>query len=308
MTTTLQPVFRDFRESGLEPEQIRSSLAALQHDEGDAGDAGVILIAGPTGSGKSNTVEALIRNFEAQQLYGSQVMQIGEIEFLNQERIQYQHHSNWNEALWSLRPAHDRIRLFNPAECRTSAEAAMVFEAAYGGHLVITTLHTTNVAETIARLDYLGVPRTQQAKMLKLIVNQELVSTLCPHCKVPDPRGPELSAQLVNHIFQDWKITLSRRERRAPFFMPRGCEACNYQGTKERTCIAEVLSITHEVGRWLLEQLDGERIAHYAVSNSLLTTLAEATYKKLCRGIIAYDYVTHLLFPTENQMPAGVNQ
>jgi len=86
MTTTLQPVFRDFREIGLEPEQIRSSLAALQHDEGDEG---VILIAGPTGSGKSNTVEALIRNFEAQQLYGSQVMQIGEIEFLNQERIQY---------------------------------------------------------------------------------------------------------------------------------------------------------------------------------------------------------------------------
>jgi type IV pilus assembly protein PilB len=307
MTTTFQPVFRDFSEIGLEPEQIKSCLTALQHNDGDKGNDGVILVTGPTGSGKSNTVEAMIRNFEAQQRYGSRVMQIGRpIEFLNQDRTQYQHHSNWNEALWSLRPAWDRVRLFNPAECRTSAEAAFAFEAAYGGHLVITTLHTASVAGTIDRLDHLGVPRTHQAKMLKLIVSQELVSVLCPNCKVPDPRGPELSAQLVNHIFHDRKPTLPRRERRAPFFMPRGCAACNYQGTKERTCITEVLSITHEVGRWLLEQLDGERITHDAVSNSLMTTLAEAAYKKLCRGIIAYDHVTHLLFSLENQMPAGV--
>jgi len=67
--------------------------------------------------------------------------------------------------------------------------------------------------------------------------------------------------------------------------MPRGCEACNYQGTKERTLYSPMcFRSTHEVGRWLLEQFDGERIAHYAVSNSLLTTLAEATYKTLSRN------------------------
>jgi type II secretory ATPase GspE/PulE/Tfp pilus assembly ATPase PilB-like protein len=285
-------VFRDFDQIGLEANQ------GIQIDNALANRSGLILVTGPTGSGKSNTLEAMLRKIEQIHEGRVNVIQIGNpIEFWNDDREQLtlKTDDDWLQAFdQCLRMDPD---ILSPGEFRNTAEAGVVFQAAATGHLTLTTLHTNNVAQTFSRLDFLGIERDKQAALLKLMVSQELVPLLCPHCKMPDPHGHAIAEQLIDVVFpnrRDLKDAIHGADS-LPFFHKVGCYRCDNKGTKYRTCIAEVLTITPEISRMLRNKIDGEDIVNHAVRHSDMITLAEVAARKLCRGVISYDSVRHLL-------------
>jgi len=144
------PSFRNFGQIGLEPSQEEELHRALDYRHG------VILVTGATGSGKSNTLEAMIRKLDQLHQCHKNIIQIGNpIEFPNDDRMQLpvDGDDSWGEAL------KDAMRMdpdiFSPGEFRDADEAQIVFQGAATGHLTLTTLHTNNVAQTFSRLDFL---------------------------------------------------------------------------------------------------------------------------------------------------------
>ena len=293
--------FFNFDQMGIEPSQQEVFQRALGHRHG------VILVTGATGSGKSNTLEAMLRKLEHNHHYHKHIIQIGNpIEFPNDRRTQLpvDDDNSWAEAL------KDAMRMdpdiFSPGEFRDKDEAAIVFQGAATGHLTLTTLHTNNVAQTFSRLDFLNIGRDKQSDLIRLIVSQELVPLLCRNCRKPDPRGREIAERLVEIVFPnrpDLKEAIASAQGMTPFFYAEGCPACNNSGYKGRTCIAEALHITPEISRMLRKGNDGEEIVNFAVRNLGMMTLAEAAARKLCRGMIPYDEVQHLLTSTHEAAP-----
>ena len=294
-------VFRNFDQIGIETSQQRTLQRALDHRHG------VILVTGATGSGKSNTLEAMLRKLEHVHQFRKHIIQIGNpIEFPNERRTQLpvDADDSWGEAL------KDAMRMdpdfFSPFEFRDSDEAAIVFQGAATGHLTLTTLHTNNVAQTFSRLDFLKVGRDKQADLIRLVVSQELVPLLCRNCRKPDPRGREIAERLVEIVFPnrpDLKEAIAFAQGTTPFFHAEGCPACHNVGLKGRTCIAEMLETTPEISRMLRQGTEGEEIVDYAIRTQGMMTLAEAAARKLCRGMISFDQVQHLLMSTHRAAP-----
>jgi prepilin-type N-terminal cleavage/methylation domain-containing protein len=294
-------VFRNFDQIGIETSQQRTLQRALDHRHG------VILVTGATGSGKSNTLEAMLRKLEHVHQFRKHIIQIGNpIEFPNERRTQLpvDADDSWGEAL------KDAMRMdpdfFSPFEFRDSDEAAIVFQGAATGHLTLTTLHTNNVAQTFSRLDFLKVGRDKQADLIRLVVSQELVPLLCRNCRKPDPRGREIAERLVEIVFPnrpDLKEAIAFAQGTTPFFHAEGCPACHNVGLKGRTCIAEMLETTPEISRMLRQGTEGEEIVDYAIRTQGMMTLAEAAARKLCRGMISFDHVQHLLMSTHRAAP-----
>lgn len=292
--------FRNFSEIGLEQAQITQLENALIFK------SGLILVTGPTGSGKSNTLEAMLRKVEHLRDRRVNVIQIGNpIEFPNDDREQLPLRSDedWAEAF------NDSMRMdpdiFSPGEFRERTEANVVFQAAATGHLTLTTLHTNNVAQTFSRLDFVGIERDKQSALLKLIVSQELVPLLCPACKMPDPRGREIAERLIEVVFpnrRDLRDAIAQVET-LPFFRRVGCARCNFRGVKLRTCIAEIMTITPDISRMLRQKVDGEDIVNHAIRHHGMITLAEAAARKLVHGLIAYDDIQHLLMSSHEAAP-----
>ncbi len=235
-------VFRNFGQIGLEPSQEEELHRALDYRHG------VILVTGATGSGKSNTLEAMIRKLDNLYQCHKNIIQIGNpIEFPNDDRMQLpvDGDDSWGEAL------KDAMRMdpdiFSPGEFRDAEEAQIVFQGAATGHLTLTTLHTNNVAQTFSRLDFLKIGRDKQGDLIRLVASQELVPLLCPHCRKPDPRGREIAERLVEIAFPnrpDLKAAITKAQGMTPFFHAEGCPACHNLGVKGRTCIAELLHIS----------------------------------------------------------------
>jgi len=295
-------IFRDFHQIGLEPNQIEEVQNALHHQ------IGVVLVTGGTGSGKSNTLEAMLRRLEQAHQYRKRVIQIGNpIEFPNKRRCQIpvgDDEDSWADAL------RDAMRrdpdIFSPGEFRDSNEAAIVFQASATGHLTLTTVHTNNIAQTFSRLDFLGIDRDKQASLIQLLVSQRLVPVLCEKCKVEHPQSREIAGRLIDVVFpnrDDVKDAIRSAEGHSPFFQAKGCPACNWRGFKGRTCIAEILHLTPDISRMLRNGSAGEDIVKYAITNYGMMTLAEAAARKLCRGLIPYEKVYDLLMSPATAAP-----
>jgi prepilin-type N-terminal cleavage/methylation domain-containing protein len=294
-------VFRNFDQMGIEPVQQATLKSALDYRHG------VILVTGATGSGKSNTLEAMLRKLEHTHHYRKHIIQIGNpIEFPNELRTQIPIDSegSWGEAL------KDAMRMdpdvFSPGEFRDADEAQIVFQGAATGHLTLTTLHTNNVAQTFSRLDFLNIGRDKQGDLIRLIASQELVPVLCQNCRKPDPRGREIAERLVEIVFPtrpDLKEAILSAQGTTPFYHAEGCPACHNLGVKGRTCIAELLHVSPDISRMLRKGSEGEEIVDYAVRHHNMMTLAEAAARKLYRGMISYDHVQHLLMSTQQAAP-----
>jgi len=207
---------------GMSPEQLNRFTEVLHQPQG------LILVTGPTGSGKTVTLYSALQARNTPDVNICSVEDPIEIPLagLNQTQINPRSGLTFQSVLRALlRQDPDIIMV---GEIRDGETAEIAINAAQTGHLVLSTLHTNSTAETLIRLQQMGVARWMISSALSMVIAQRLVRRLCPHCRQETQERTELPHSV-------WP-------RRLPRWQPAGCDRC-YHGFYGRVAIFEVLTI-----------------------------------------------------------------
>jgi type IV pilus assembly protein PilB len=213
--------------------------------EGISKPNGIVLISGPTGSGKTTTLYATLNllNKTTRNILTIEDPIEYTIEGINQVQLKENIGLNYASALRTfLRQDPDIIML---GEIRDPDTATMAVRASLTGHLVLSTIHTNSAWGTISRLKDMGVPVYLLSDTLNLSVAQRLLRLLCPHCKKETPF--ELTENLARfNLLHSIKT----------FYQPIGCDRCYYTGYKGRKAIYEVIYINAAVAKAIRDEVD----------------------------------------------------
>ena len=255
-------------------------LARL-HQALDASD-GMLLMTGPTGSGKTQSLYACLDWLNRMEVNISTVEDPVEIQLpgINQVSIHERAGLGFANTLRALlRQDPDVIMV---GEIRDLETAEIAIQAAQTGHLVLSTLHTPDAPGTLARLQHMGVASYNVAASVRLIVAQRLLRRLCPHCRQPLPARAQAQ----------WLASLTESDRRllAPWlqhdpvlFDAGGCERCQ-GGYAGRLGVFQVLPISDAVQALLFAQADRQALAAQAARESV-RTLRQSAWAKALQGL-----------------------
>ncbi|MGB0187594.1 MAG: type IV-A pilus assembly ATPase PilB [Aequoribacter sp.] len=258
---------------GYEPHQKKLFTDALDKPQG------MILVTGPTGSGKTVSLYTGLNILNTPERNISTAEDPVEInlEGINQVPVNPKVGLNFADALRSfLRQDPDVIMV---GEIRDLETAEISIKAAQTGHLVLSTLHTNSAAETITRLLNMGVPAFNLATAVTLIIAQRLARRLCSKCAEPIDELPEESLLELGFTKEMLKGAAIKRAV--------GCEACNH-GYKGRTGIYEVVQITQKIARMILEGKNSMEIADEARKEGF-HSLRTSALMKVAQGLISLE-------------------
>ena len=262
---------------GYEPEQKDMFMQALKQPQG------MILVTGPTGSGKTVSLYTGLNILNEPELNISTAEDPVEInlEGINQCHVNPKVGLTFAEALRSfLRQDPDVIMV---GEIRDLETAEISIKAAQTGHLVMSTLHTNSAAETITRLMNMGVPAFNVATSVSLIIAQRLARRLCTHCAEPADIPQDV---LLKEGFTEEDL------KTATIMKPVGCPKCN-NGSRGRVGIYEVVRITDEIARIIMENGNSIEIADRAKVEGF-NDLRRSALMKAAQGLISLEEVNRV--------------
>ncbi|GAB4218542.1 MAG: GspE/PulE family protein [Rhodoferax sp.] len=222
---------------------------------------GIILVTGPTGSGKTTTLYSTLKRVATEAVNVNTVEEpIEMIEpAFNQTQVQPQLDFGFPEGLRALmRQDPDVIMV---GEIRDQATAEMAVQAALTGHLVFSTLHTNDAPSAITRLLELGVPAYLINATLLGVLAQRLVRTLCPQCKQPDPQADRATLAAV---IQPWQLNGTYHPYRAV-----GCVDCRMTGFMGRVGVYELLTVTDAFKQLITHQPDSDTLRRQAIADGM---------------------------------------
>ncbi len=263
---------------GFEKQQQQLFINAIHKPQG------MILVTGPTGSGKTVTLYSALSILNRDHINISTVEDPVEINLLgiNQVNINQKIGLHFATALRALlRQDPDIIMV---GEIRDSETAEIALQAAQTGHLVFSTLHTNNAAETLSRLISMGMAHYQIAASLTLIIAQRLARRLCTHCKTP--------VNLSNNALKEMGIIESHFPT-LNIYSAVGCDKCN-NGYKGRIAIYEILSVTPQINQMILDGNHPVAIAQQAQSDGMIS-LRQSGLKKVCEGITSIQELDRVI-------------
>jgi general secretion pathway protein E len=197
---------------------------------------GIILVTGPTGSGKTTTLYSTLKRLATEEVNVSTVedpIEMIEPSF-NQTQVQTQLDFGFAEGLRALMRQDPDIIMVG--EIRDLTTADMAVQAALTGHLVFSTLHTNDAPSAVTRLMELGVPAYLINATLNGVLAQRLVRTLCPQCRSPDTETPRTA---LDEVVKPWKLTGNWQPYR-----PVGCVDCRMTGFLGRMGLYELLTVS----------------------------------------------------------------
>jgi type IV pilus assembly protein PilB len=242
---------------------------------------GMILVTGPTGSGKTTTLYSALKQVNSPDINIMTAEDPVEFNFegMNQVQVKSEIGLTFASALRSfLRQDPDVIMV---GEIRDEETAEMAVRAALTGHLVFSTLHTNDAPSTIDRLMDMEIPNYLVASCVKLVMAQRMVRKICPNCKTETKVPPETSEMLG----------LAEAEiGRVKIYEGRGCAECNNTGFSGRTGIFEVMPISSEIERMIISKASSADIKQQATAEGMLT-LRAAALEKLKNGITTVSEV-----------------
>lgn len=262
---------------GYEEEQKELYLNALKQPQG------MILVTGPTGSGKTVSLYTGINILNTVDINISTAEDPVEInlEGINQVNVNPKHGMDFSQALRAfLRQDPDVIMV---GEVRDLETAEIAIKAAQTGHMVMSTLHTNSAAETLTRLRNMGVPAFNIATSVNLIIAQRLARKLCSSCKkeVEIPREALLKEGFPEDKIGSFKI-----------YAPVGCDSCKH-GYKGRVGIYEVVKITPSLQRLIMEEGNSIEIAKQAKADGF-NDLRTSGLVKAMQGITSLEEVNRV--------------
>ena len=263
---------------GYEPEQKAMYVKALEQPQG------MILVTGPTGSGKTVSLYTGLNMLNTPERNISTAEDPVEInlEGINQVHVNAKVGLNFAEALRSfLRQDPDIIMV---GEIRDLETAEIAIKAAQTGHMVLSTLHTNSAAETITRMLNMGVPAFNLATSVNLIIAQRLARRLCKECCIPADDVP-------HDIWIEEGFTEEMLEDATPM-KPVGCSQCR-EGYKGRVGIYEVVRITPAIARIIMEQGNSIDINERARAEGF-NDLRMSALRKVARGETSLEEVNRI--------------
>lgn len=268
----------DIDELGLEPDQQQIFLQALHQPQG------IVLITGPTGSGKTLSLYAGLKLLNTETNNISTVEDPVEINLpgVNQVSINPKIGLSFNTALKSfLRQDPDVIVI---GEIRDLETADSAIRAAQTGHLVLSTLHTNSATETLARLHHMGVADFNIATAISLVVAQRLARRLCIHCKRRID-VPTHSLLQMGFLESDLKQISDCDLTQSAIFEAVGCEHCT-DGYKGRVGIFEMLPLTDKLAQLIMQGGNALQIKALAEQQGFYD-LKRSTVLKVLQGVIS---------------------
>jgi len=242
---------------------------------------GILLVCGPTGSGKSTTLYSTLNRVYKPTINITTVEEPIEMvhESFNQIAVQQQIGITFGSILRNiLRQDPDVIMI---GEMRDFETAENAIQAALTGHLVLSTLHTNDAPTAIMRLLDLGVPHFLLQATLVGIIAQRLVRKICNYCKTPHEVDAERLRAMGLDVGHSGTLKL---------FRGIGCEKCRGTGYLGRTCILELMPFTEAIRKLTQADADVDRIRIKAREEGM-RTLRESAVDKLLRGVTTYEEV-----------------
>ena len=235
---------------------------------------GFVLVTGPTGSGKSTTLYAVLD--EISQLEKNTITLEDPVERrmagINQVQMNNRAGMTFAAALRSvLRSDPDIVMV---GEIRDSETAKIAIEAALTGHMVLSTLHTNDAPGAVTRLDEMGVEPFLTASSLVGVLAQRLVRKLCPKCK----EAYTISREELLKILPDLPVD-EYPQQEYTLYRPKGCITCNNTGYKGREAVFEFLTVTEEMKRLILDRATVAEVKELAVKQGMHTLKDEGIYK-----------------------------
>lgn len=261
---------------GFEPKQKQDYLNAISKPQG------LVLVTGPTGSGKTVSLYTGLSILNKESINISTAEDPVEINLpgINQVNVNPKTGLDFAAALKAfLRQDPDVIMV---GEIRDITTGEIAVKAAQTGHLVLSTLHTNDVPQTIARMVNIGIPSYNIAAATNLIMAQRLARRLCPNCKTRDRRHSH--DELIALGFAEDELDELK------IYGPKGCERCNYQGYRGRAGIYQVVPISEAIAELILRNASAAEIEAQCQKEGHWN-LRQSALNKVRTGLISIEEV-----------------
>ncbi len=265
----------DMTKLGFEEDQLKDFMEAIEKPYG------MVLVTGPTGSGKTTTLYSALNHLNKPGINIMTAEDPVEYNFhgINQVQVREEIGLTFASALRSfLRQDPDIIMV---GEIRDFETAEIAVKAALTGHMVLSTLHTNDAPSTVTRLLNMGIEPFLVSSSVVLILAQRLARKICPNCKVEEkvPKEGLLKVGFTEEEVKDLKV-----------FKGKGCPSCNNSGYKGRVALYEVMPIKEELKELILEGASSQEIKRSAIRLGM-KTLRRSGLNKVKEGITSIEEV-----------------
>jgi len=260
---------------------------------------GMILMTGPTGSGKSTTIYGILQILNTE---GVNIVSLEDpveyyVDGVNQSQIRPELGYTFANGLRQILRQDPNIIVVG--EMRDSETAGLATQAALTGHLVLSTLHTNDAIGVIPRLINMGVAPYLIPSALNVALAQRLVKRLCPDCKkeitAPEPIRNNI-LKSIEEMPEEFRPKIKKEEIK--IFKPQGCPKCGNKGTRGRIAVFEVLEMTPSLEEIIISGPTESKILSEAKRQGMVTLLQDGILKVL-EGIVGFDELAQVVSVNE---------
>ncbi len=249
---------------------------------------GIVLVVGPTGSGKTTTLYSALRKVDSLK---KNVMTIEDpieykFSFIKQTQLNEKAGYNYSTAIRAFMRQDPDVILVG--EIRDEETAELAVRASITGHLVLSTLHTNDAVGTIPRLGDLNIPAYLIGSGLLAVIAQRLVRKLCPHCKEPIQKSSEalLKMGVSTRVIEQYP--------EPALFKAKGCDMCRDTGYNGRQAIVEILDVDEDIEAMIVAQTTTLKLSNAAYKKGM-HSMKEDGYAKALSGVTSLDEIARVV-------------
>jgi type II secretory ATPase GspE/PulE/Tfp pilus assembly ATPase PilB-like protein len=252
---------------------------------------GMILMTGPTGSGKTTSLYTMLSKFNKPE---SKIITLEDpieyhLEGISQSQINEKGGYNFSSGLRSILRQDPEVIMIGEIRDLETAETAA--QAALTGHVLLSTLHTNSAIETIPRLINIGLPPFMIAPSLHTVIAQRLARRICPNCQVQKPI-PASELEELKRVVESIKLVRPSENIVIPETLPEalGCDICSHSGYKGRVTIVEMLEVDFEMKDLILNKASTTKMIEASRRKGMIT-MKEDGILKVLQGITTLEEV-----------------
>lgn len=253
---------------------------------------GMILVTGPTGSGKTTTLYAFLKILNRREVNISTIEDPVEYAISGINQIQVNSATNLTFAAGLRSIVRQDPDIIMIGEIRDEETAGIAVNSAMTGHLVLSTLHTNDAATTLPRLQDMAVEPYLIASTVNIAVGQRLVRKICSQCVMSEVVTGQELADLAKQI--DLKRYLKKTVTQLRFYRGRGCASCNQTGYQGRIGVFEVLEMSLALRKLIMDQADADAIRRQAIAEGMTTMFEDGLHKALL-GVTTLEEVLRVV-------------